>query len=110
MTPKGNQFEFEVITRGNGGGINADISPDGNWLAISFHDGVAVIDLQTGEDVTCLKTWRLTTTGGSIYTVRFSHDGGRIAIGGHSGNQVMGYKGFISVWRTSEFGMFPSKQ
>ena len=110
VTPKGDQFEFEVITRGNGGGTNADISPDGNWLAISFIDGVAVIDLQTGEDVKFLRTWRLTTSGGSIYTVRFSHDGGRIAIGGHSGNQVMGYEGFISVWRSSALGMSSSKQ
>lgn len=108
VTPKGDQFELEVVARGNGHGTNADISPDGKWLAISFVDGVNIVDMQTGEQVKFVRTWRLTTAGGSIYAVRFSHDGGRIAIGGHSGNQVMGYKGFISVWRTNALGMSPN--
>lgn len=110
VTPKGDQFELEVITRGNGAGTNADISPDGNWLAKSSIGGIAIVDLQTGEDVRYVNTRRFALTGRSIYAVQFSHDGQRIAIGGQARNQMVGIEGFISVWRTSALGMSPSKQ
>lgn len=57
-----------------------DVAPDGSWLVVATHDGVARLDAQTLATIESLAA-----PGGSPHGPKISPDGRRIAVANHDG-------------------------
>lgn len=84
------EFKSGKLTRtidpNSGGLLSADVSPDGNTVAIAtFRDGVHLVDLDSGE------TTRRLDANRPIYSVRFSPTGDLLIVGG-DGGRILAWK------------------